>query len=164
MKDYFFVFLDIDGVLTDIDCGIHPRTGLREFKPESVEVLNYLIKKLEEQYIVRVVITSSLIAEMGKLMRMFRIYNVECDHRIWGVPDGETRGEQIKKFLRPEPKETGYVIIDDDYHDFLGKFDAKRLIKTSRYEGGLSMQLVEDFLASLPKIEVSAAGTGTNPN
>ena len=63
----FYLFLDIDGVLWDwaylkkeIAEGRIKKGGIAgNFKPESINSLNYLIRRLSEKYDVKLVISSS---------------------------------------------------------------------------------------------------------
>ena len=78
MKENFYIFIDVDGVLWDwpyikrlTHLGLREMGGLIEnFNPKSIAALNYLIYKLSKVYNVDLVISSTRRDKMRKLLSL----------------------------------------------------------------------------------------------
>lgn len=154
----FYIFLDIDGVLYDWDFIITETNAgrikrgefIKKFKPESICALNYLIKELEEQYDVRLVISSTWRSNMVFATKTLKDNGLIFDKEIERTPiyDPAKRGEQIVDFLS-DKKDYDFVIIDDELFDFKNYFSANKIIKCEMFHSALSEDKVENFLKNL---------------
>lgn len=155
MKTKFYIFLDIDGVMydwdyiiTQVNSGRIKMGGqLNEFKPNSVNALNYLISQLNKTYDVKLVISSTWRSHMPSTIKVLKdnglIYSNEFERTPFGDPS--KRGEQILEFLKHK-QNYKFVIIDDEMFDYKKYFDSKSIIKTEMFHSALSMKDVCDFL------------------
>ena len=150
----FFIFLDIDGVLWDwpymkkeIDEGRIRRGGIiQHLKPESIEALNYLIKELEANYEVNLVISSTWRYNMNKTIEILKRSGLKYEKEITKTEiNFEARGIQIKEYLKDKDNYE-FVIIDDELHDFKLHFDKDRIIKTDVMKGALSKEMINKYL------------------
>ena len=57
------------------------------------------------------------------------------------------RGREIKHYLANKQNNKNFVILDDEYFDFLKHFSSNKIIKTNIYEKSLSMDQVKHFLS-----------------
>lgn len=135
------IFLDVDGVLNSI-------SGLKEaYKinkrpysgydyPFDAKCMNNL-KELVEKTNAFLVITSTWRKdELGKNILLYELKKYGIDNRVIGYTSvmRQSRGEEIKEYLKKLNEEVNFIILDDD-----GDFDdlEKHLINTD-YEVGLT--------------------------
>lgn len=155
MKENFYIFLDIDGVMFDWDfiqsCGENFKV-IETLSPESCEALNYLIQKLSYSYQPKLVISSSWRRNMEHTVNILRKHNIKIDiNNIYKTDFSyETmhqRGKEILSFLQKENcKTNNYVIIDDDMFDFEKYFSSDRIIKTDVHKESLRKHMIDNFL------------------
>lgn len=154
MKD-FYIFLDIDGTLNDrefIDTfkkSEDSKKVFSNFKPESVEALNYLIEQLSLNYDVNLVISSCWRHFMNRTMLCLNKnkVNLEKVKRINKTCYLTSRDEEIKQFLKERNETKNFVAIDDEADDF--KIPKRNKIKTNFETGALSLNHVKTFLCLL---------------
>jgi hypothetical protein len=134
--NYKILFLDIDGVLNSkiyYKYIYKPEKGWSRFDPYCV----VLIKRLIEEFSLRIVITSSwrngivdrLMKELEENDLIFHL------HKDWHTPilRSARRGDEIKLWLDSHPEATEYLIIDDNEN--LLEYQMGRFVKTNNYAG-----------------------------
>lgn len=154
MKENFYIFLDIDGVLYDWDYmkknNIRNFGTISTFSPESVDALNYLMEKLNTCYNTELVISSTWRRDMLKTVKTLKDNGVKMNLRkVFATPnfnESKTRGEEILSYLSKKPDNQNYVIIDDETCDIEPHFNKDRIIKTNIFSGGLNKEMVENFI------------------
>lgn len=154
MKENFYIFLDIDGVLYDWDYmkknNIRNFGTISTFSPESVDALNYLMEKLNTCYNTELVISSTWRRDMLKTVKTLKDNGVTMNLRkVFATPnfnESKTRGEEILSYLSKRPDNQNYVIIDDETCDIEPHFNKDRIIKTNIFSGGLNKEMVENFI------------------
>ena len=110
MKQNFYVFLDIDGVLNDwkylqyyFDKNPDEKGGtITRFNPTSIFALNYLIEKLEQDYNVTLVISSTWRSNMVETVKILKEQNLKYDKQIENIGFNykqNYRGKEILKYL-----------------------------------------------------------------
>lgn len=152
MKDKFFIFLDIDGVLYDwnfiIKNGEKKSGIIKKFNPKSIDALNFLIEKLSNTFYVEIVITSTWRINMQKtietllnngLNKKIKINNTEISN------NPQNRGIEILNFLKNNICKD-FVIIDDEMFDYDKYFKNSQIIKTNIFNLSLNKEMVVKFL------------------
>lgn len=156
-KKNFYIFLDIEGVMWDWD---YIKKSMRPdalfaptYKPESVDALNFLIKKLEKQYNVIITISSSWKYDLDLLKMNFKRFNVICKNldKTGSVYDSKHRGKKILQYLNDKKENQNYVVIDDDDFDFQQCIPQQKIIKTEIFHNSLNLNQVKTFLNKLSK-------------
>ena len=154
MKENFYVFLDIDGVLWDWDYLISNNiktTGtIKTFNPESVKSLNFLLTKLKDNFNPILVISSTWRNDMFETIKVLKENEVELNLKnLSKTPISKTpelRGLEILKYLDSQENKENFVIIDDEMFDFKNHFKENRIIKTDIFKAGLNIKQVKTFL------------------
>lgn len=157
MKDNFYIFLDIDGVLWDwkflLDKIKAKETLLTDFKfkPESVDALNYLIYCIDDKYDAKLVISSTWRADMfltkSALYKNGLIYNKEMESTpVLPLSIPKKRGSEIRRFLEQKNEMENYVVIDNNEFDFAKTLNMDKFIKTNGKYESLTYDLVDKFL------------------
>lgn len=156
LKENFYLFLDIDGVLYDItwikkefDSGNISVRDLHTFKPESVSALNFLISKLQEKFNVDLVICSTWRINMkDTVCTLYKngLKNFKEIHSTGFSFNEADREEEIFKYLQDKPNNQNIVIIDDESFNYKKYFPQSKIIKPSIYSNSLSFQMVNEFL------------------
>ena len=154
MKEKFYIFLDIDGVLFDLKyiekVGYDKFDISRDFDPKSIFALNYLIAELRKNYDVELVISSSWRANMKKTLEALINNGVVLDYLNVSRTDISSsycyRGKEIINFLKDKKNKENYVIIDDEMFDFEECFSLDRIIKTDINISDLNEEMVDKFL------------------
>ena len=160
MKD-FYVFLDIDGVLWDwafvkeqIACGKQKMGGsIKNFNPQSIWALNYLIQKLGQEYNVKLVLTYTWRIDFGYACNVLYANKLKYDGQIFATLISSTpnkRGLEILEFLK-DKQNYDFVIIDDEMFDFNDHFNLKYIIKTNMQNDSLNKKHINKFLENLQK-------------
>ena len=158
MKKDFYIFLDIDGVLWDVEYILkeidegHIKKGgiIKDLKPSCIEALNYLIEKLENFYDVILVISSSWRYNLKNTINILKKYGLKYDKDIARTrltTKNSSRGEEILDYLK-DKSNYEFVIIDDEEFDFKKHFDKSNIIKTNIENQSLSMKMVREYLSS----------------
>ncbi len=154
MKKKFYIFLDIDGVFmhqSDFEKRDHVLTNdlFMEFDPRCVSAFNYLIKRLNELFNTEVIITSAWQYHKRELSAKILKYKVKLENFDYLKDcDKVGRGKSIKSFLKAKKDGFGYLVIEDDISDFYNFVELENIILTNFYEGGLTRELVDEFLES----------------
>lgn len=155
MKKDFYVFLDIDGVLWDWEFfkSLNKKVGIINiFNPKSVEALNYLLLKLEQNYNPIIVITSSWRNDMNETEEALVNNGVKFSNELKRTRLTQTpfyRGKEIKRFLEENGNCKNYVIIDDEISQIVNLFPKCRIIETSLLCDSLSIEKVNSFLSKI---------------
>jgi hypothetical protein len=164
MRENFYIFLDIDGVLWDwpdrinqIEAGNIEKGGLIEdFKPESVSACNVLIHSLGAKYDVTLIISSSWRKDMADTIVALEKNNLTQVRKIEAtrLSSDRIRGLEIKEYLKDKPNKDNYLILDDEVSDILDDettkiktfIDKNKVIKTDMFKKALTIEQVHDFL------------------
>ena len=157
MKEKFYIFLDIDGVMFDWDYIIknNIRGGIiRSFNPESVRALNTLMEELKSVYRPELVISSTWRCNMPEVFKVFREngVNMSRDVRISNTTmegDPRYRGRQILEYMGGTTENKNFVIIDDESFDYAEHFDSSHIIKTDIFHNSLNTDMVSEYLESI---------------
>jgi hypothetical protein len=151
----FYIFLDIDGVLTNYEHiyyafeALHLRNVYEKFDERNVAALNYMISRLSEEYEVVLVISSTLRGHLTELVAQFKEEGLKYEGKIFATPFfGGNRGAEIQDFYYKHDVKN-YIIIDDDICDIEPYFTSSHIIHTSYSTGGLSFQKVRAFLETI---------------
>lgn len=149
-KEKFYVFLDFDGVLYDLEYLIMNKIKKNEklirFAPDSIGALNTLFDQLSTKYDPQLVISSFWRCKFPMAVNVLK----NQGFNIVGVPISKTdistaphkRGLEIKGFLDKHDKSENFLIIDDGKFDYAEHFPPEKVIKTSI----LNDRLTEDKL------------------
>ena len=139
MRDNFYVFLDIDGVMFDwkyrLSSGKKLGGIIKDFNPESVKALNFLCRTLGEQFNTSVVITSTWKQHWDSMLEVFDANGIDLS----GVSLSKTttrdnpsfRGREIVEYLGESYQDANFVIIDDEMFDYKKYFQRTDIIRTS---------------------------------
>ena len=164
MRENFYIFLDIDGVLWDwpdriseIEAGNIKKGGLiKDFKPESVSACNVLIHSLGAKYDVTLIISSDWRKDMAETIVALEKNNLTQVRKIEAsrLSSGRIRGLEIKEYLQDKPNKDNYLILDDEVSDILDDetseiktfIDKDKVIKTDMFKKALTIEQVHDFL------------------
>lgn len=156
----FYIFLDIDGVMYDWDYIIaevnagRMKKGelIHRFKPESIKALNLLIKELEQNYNVCLVISSTWRENLLFTIKTLKDNGLKYEKEIEMTPiyDPVKRGEQILDYLENK-EDFDFVIIDDEMFDFKKFFKSENIIKCEMFHSALNTTMVKEFLCNLIK-------------
>lgn len=156
MRENFYVFLDIDGVMFDwkyrLTSGKKLGGIIKDFNPESVKSLNFLCDTLSKQFNTSVVITSTWKQHWDSLLESFDangvdLTGVNLDKTITRE-DPKFRGREIVEYLGDDYQNGNFVIIDDEMFDYRKYFKGSDIIKTNMQDNSLNMDMVTQFLVS----------------
>lgn len=155
MKEKFYIFLDIDGVLWDWNYRMreinkkekkHSKI-ISNFNPESVNALNYLISKINKNYDCYIVISSTWRSNMPFTENMLKSSGLKYDKPFLSTPISNEPIKRGEKEIFPMTKKLNgnYLIIDDEYFDFEKIFPKEKIIKTNIQFGSLKPEQVIDW-------------------
>ena len=137
-KENFYVFLDFDGVLYDIEYLIMNKIKKGEklfrYAPDSIEALNKLFAQLSTKFEPHLVISSFWRMKFPMTVKVL----MEHGFKIVGVPLMKTkiskkpmkRGLEIKEFLSEHNNSENFIIIDDHSFDYAKHFPKEKIVKT----------------------------------
>ena len=159
MKNNFYLFLDIDGVMMDwdfiigeINAGRMKKGGLiQTFKPESIDALNVLTAKMSENYNVKLVLSSTWRSNMEETRHILKNQGVDLADKAEATPyveDPKYRGREILDYLEKHnfnENNDDFVIIDDETFDYEKYFSNDKIIKTEIFHNALSMDMVKTY-------------------
>lgn len=156
MKQNFYVFLDIDGVLWDWNYiksnNIQNFGTIKSFNPESVYALNFLMNKLKENFNPILVVSSTWRNDMFATIKVLKENGVELNLKTLSKTpissNPELRGLEILKYLDVQENKENFVIIDDEMFDYKSHFNENRIIKTDIFKAGLNIKQVKTFLSN----------------
>lgn len=158
MKRDFYVFLDIDGVLWDwkwrkeqINLGLikKPFSIITNFKPESMQALNYLIENLNARYNCKLVISSSWRYMLERAKQTLIKNGLTYDQEILATDTNTPlygREFQILRFLKSRDEKCKYLIIDDTMFGYDNHFCPQKVIRTNIFNNSLNMTQVISWL------------------
>ena len=160
MKD-FYIFLDIDGVLWDwafvkeqIALGKQKMGGIiRNFNPESIRALNTLIQKLQANYKVQLVVSSTWRYDLGYAINVLYANGLKYNGEVFATPitsSPNKRALEILEFLS-DKENYEFVVIDDGMFDYLEHFDKKNIIKTNMQNDSLNISHINKYLEYIQK-------------
>ena len=164
-KANFYLFLDIDGVMSDWDYIIaevnagrmKKGQSIKNFKPESVKALNHLITEISNNYNINLVISSTWRMDMEETKEVFKKHNILLADKLDKTPrfpDPSERGREIIEYLSEHnynEKVDDFVIIDDETFDYDKYFTQDKIIKTEIFHNALSMDMVNKYLMQQQK-------------
>ena len=154
MREDFYIFLDIDGVMFDwkyrLSSGKKLGGVIKDFNPESVKSLNFLCNTLSEQFNTNVVITSTWKHHWESLLEVFNANGVDLSRvnldKTITRENPKYRGREIVEYLGKDYSNANFVIIDDEMFDYKKYFVGTDIIKTNMQDGSLNMDMVTAFL------------------
>lgn len=159
MKQFFYVSLDIDGVLWDeFFIKLLTDSGVREkgagnidlhLKPSSMAALNFLIDTLKENFEVVLVISSLKRFNMPKILNILKSNNLSSVSKIDNtlLSFDMKRGIEIKEYLCGKKDNKNFCIIDDEIKDIKPFFNKNKIIETSDQKA-LHISQVKQFLCN----------------
>lgn len=147
-KEYFYLFLDIDGVLWDwkwrmgeIKSGnIKKSQAITQFNPQSIEALNTLIEYIDKDFICNLVISSSwrtFFEETKQILSKNGVKFPALVSKTPIIPKPHCRGKEILKYLVNKNDSQNVLIIDDETKDIEPYFSDHNIIKTDIYSESL---------------------------
>lgn len=149
----FYIFLDIDGVLTDNEFvkqnylnGIKPST--KHFKPESVQALNWLFEYLSKDYNVNLVISSVWRSYMKETLYYFqknkidlsKVKKIDKTGFVYEEDGKNDRCQEIKDYLKAYKEKQNFLVIDDEAEFF--DFPKDKKIVTNIYNNALNFDMI----------------------
>ena len=154
MREKFYVFLDIDGVMYDWEFlksqGIKSFGRIKTFNPDSVQALNYLLETLNQNHDTELVISSTWRRDMLDTVKTLKDNGVKMNlRRVFSTPifnESKTRGKEILSYLSNRQDNQNYVIIDDEVSDIAPHFDSSKIIQTNIFTSSLKKSMVDKFL------------------
>lgn len=158
MKDKFYIFLDIDGVLYDwnfiLKKSDKKACTIKNFDPKSIDALNFLIEKLSKSFNVEIVITSTWRINMQKTIEILLKNGLNKTIKINSTEISnypQNRGLEILNYLQNNSCKN-FVIIDDEMFDFDKYFKKSHIIKTNIFNSSLNKEMIINFLDGLDDI------------
>lgn len=158
MKEKFYIFLDIDGVLWDwkyiksLTCKGERKQGgqIKEFNPESIKALNFLLDELNKKFDCKLVVSSTWRSDMARTIEQLYKCGLKYDGKIYATPNcgkPHQRAKEIKIFLSLQnASDDKILILDDEDFDFGQYFFANKIIKTNIENNSLNMKMVKKWL------------------
>lgn len=155
MKENFYVFIDIDGTLWDLDyllnsIAFQSYKYFRQPNINSLKALDYLIDQLKKDYNVHFVISSFWRKNSERDFKIMKEFGLKYDGLVETTPlNIKKKGKAILEYLKDKPDNKNVVILEDSLRLVKDEFDNSCIIKTNRYKESLSNRLVDNFLAKL---------------
>jgi len=154
MKEKFYVFLDIDGVLWDWDVldemgqSTSPNGSCIDlFCKSSVEALQFLCDELQKQYEIDLVITSSGWDKLNELVPLLHRHGFAFPKETHTTRFiDRKRTLEIQDYLQDKKNAQNYVIVDDETIDIKEHFNCEQIITTNIFHNCLKKSQVETFL------------------
>ena len=154
MKDKFYIFLDIDGVLWDWNFRMdevlkydqNPTKKISQLNPESINALSYLVSKINKEFDCSIVISSTWRCDMEHTEKVLKSSGLIYKKPFLSTPITDDPAKRGEKEILPMTKNLNgnYLIIDDEYFDFKKFFPEEKIIKTNIQYGSLnSKQVIE---------------------
>lgn len=149
-KENFYVFLDFDGVLYDIEYLIKQKFKNNEklfrYAPDSIDALNTLFDQLSTKYNPHLVISSFWRLKFPMTIKLLKkngvnIENIQLSKTYFSLTPFK-RGLEINRFLKENGNSKNFIIIDDHKFDYNKYFPKDKVIKTSI----INNRLTEDKL------------------
>lgn len=149
MKDKFYIFLDIDGVLWDwdfrkkeIDQGKIKKGGMiKDFNPESIKALNFLISEINKNFNCFLVISSTWRLDMKDTIEILNENGLDYHNEFLKTDFSLTPEKRGEREILPmtEDLNGNYCIIDDENFDYKQIFPQNKIIKTNIENSSLSL-------------------------
>ncbi len=176
MKEKFYIFLDVDGTLFDInyqhsvyadykkkygmDFFTDLKTGQFELEcidPKCIKALNYLIDNLENHFDTQLVISSDVRKHMPPLIAKLKEKGLRYKKKIDNTPkiQNNKRGREILSYLEGKPNPDNIVVIDDGKYDLYECFTPEKIIhlehgtRIDNKEYSLNKGHVDTFLKTI---------------
>lgn len=156
MKEKFYVFLDIEGTLGDVQYSMDQLAlGHKEYldiliNPESVSALNHLLSSLETKFDVQLVVSSDYRKDMNylelKLKEKGLKYSKSIDKTPFIPNNSQLRAKQILEYLKSKQNPYNIVIIDDSRYDLYEHFFPEHIIHIDNFRRSLDYKHVEQFI------------------
>jgi len=163
----FYIFLDIDGVLNNMEywneCfARHQVKGIMSMNcfPFDPKCLNNLMKLNQElqrrNYSVKIILSSTWRLndyDVAIVNSRLAEYGMRISERTLSLSSGN-RGLEIKHFLNEEgmPKADNYFILDDEVKDIVEQFEEKHIIHTN-FDTGFDNEKLEEAMRKLNGFE-----------
>lgn len=163
----FYIFLDIDGVLNNMEywneCfARHQVKGIMSmncfpFDPKCLNNLMKLNQELQKQnYNVKIVLSSTWRLndyDVAIVNSRLAEYGMRISERTLSLSSGN-RGLEIKHFLNEEgmPKADNYFILDDEIKDIVEQFEEIHIINTN-FNTGFDNEKLEEAMRKLNSFE-----------
>jgi len=125
------VFLDLDGVLVHLQYNPSKRKLIKDFDPECVEILNYLVNYHDAE----IVISSCWrrhypFDDLCNMLELAGVGEVIID--TTGTEDNDlTRGQRILKWLSECDRSEDYLVIDDESAGIIDHIPEEKFIHVS---------------------------------
>lgn len=155
MKEKFYVFLDIEGTLGDIDynakqidLGYHDDLDIL-IDPKCVSALNYLIDNLQKRFDVQLVISSDYRKYMDVLKLKLKekgLKTIKIDSTPRINTQNQYRSKEILAYLCNKQNPYNLVIIDDGHYDFYDHFFPELIIKVDNFRRSFDINHAKTFL------------------
>lgn len=167
MKNDFYVFLDIDGVVNSVEWfKVFIKENLEKegfnqfFCPANIQNLNILLNYIQQTFNPKIVITSSWrlnekeYKKCQDMLLKYGLYYFDKFDRTELKPRG-LRGRQILNYMNKHNIEhDNFVIIDDRLKYITSYFKEKYIIKTSGlFKSGLTKANVQNYIAKTSEQE-----------
>jgi hypothetical protein len=163
----FYIFLDIDGVLNNMEYWNecferHQVKGIMSmncfpFDPKCLNNLMKLSQELQKQnYVVKIVLSSTWRLnqmDIGIVNSRLAEYGMRIFATTISLSSGK-RGLEIKDFLEDEQygKADNYLILDDEIKDIAEQFEEKHIIHTN-FNTGFNNEKLEEAMKKLNSFE-----------
>ncbi len=120
---------------------------------KSVKALNTLIRNLEEEYSVQLVVTSDRRAEMQFVVEGLYRAGLKCTGYVdrTKIIKGQNKAQEIVSYMKNHKVDSNYLIIDTKTKALLEVMDSPNLIKTSYGKEGLTKDHVGYFVGTMRK-------------
>lgn len=167
IEKLFYIFLDIDGVLNNMEyweeCfARHHVKGIMSmncfpFDPKCLNNLMKLNKELQKQnYVVKIILSSTWRLndyDVAIVNSRLAEYGMRIAERTLSLSSGN-RGIEIKHFLNEEgmPKADNYLILDDEVKDIAEQFEEIHIIHTN-FNTGFDNEKLEEAIRKLNSFE-----------
>lgn len=162
-KEDFYLFLDFDGVLYDLEYLADNKLSLKDlfaedrklfsFATDSIETLNQLFAELSSRYNPHLVISSFWrFLPTNLLVKSLEISGLDTTgidiHKTKLTLHPHKRGLEIKDFLEAHGNSQNFIIADDSYlENYLEHFPAEKIVKTNILNDRLVARKLDKALA-----------------
>lgn len=150
MKEKFYLFLDIDGVLWDWNWRKAHAGATSKFNPASISALNFLIETIGKKFDPVLVVTSTWRWDMQRTESALHRSGLKMKSQILSTPISSTpgnRAQEILQFLGGQ-RTKNLLIIDDENFDYHDHFPEKNIIKTNQADHSLNYSDAKNWLFS----------------
>jgi len=149
----FYIFLDYDGVMWSFD--LLKKEGITSLinalinynaSKDNIRALNCLIEKLKKDYNPVIVLTSERRRSVKKIKESLVAGGlVDCEFDTTNLKRFQSKGNLVKIYLENLQETENFLLIDDFISSYKS-FDKNKIIKTSLFKGGLTLNKVDKYL------------------